>query len=48
VLRHQSCSHRLSLRNYKRLLSEFELPESMHLFAPAGEVVLTHGVALNL
>jgi hypothetical protein len=45
---HQNYSNRLSLSDLKNQLNRFEILESMHLLAPAGEVVLTPGVALCL
>jgi hypothetical protein len=45
---HQNCSHRLSHRDRSRRLNGFELLETMHLLALAGEAVLTHVVALSL
>ena len=46
-LRHKNCSHRLSLGDRKRRLNGIEQLESMYLFAPAGEVVFTPGVAFK-
>jgi hypothetical protein len=44
---HNNGSHRLFMRDRKRQLHEFKHQKSMYLFAPAGEVVLTLGVAFN-
>ena len=38
----------LSLRDYKRRLNRIEYLDSMHLLAPADEVVLTPEVAMNI
>jgi hypothetical protein len=47
-LRHQNCSHSLTLLDRKWRLNGLELVESMCPLAPAGEVFLTPGVTTEV